>query len=85
MSAGIFVGLTAVLLAAMVIVNPKCWKQENGNWYYKNFFGVNETGWVEIKDNRYYFDEEGVMATGEQEIDGRNYLFADGGQLISEN
>lgn len=85
MSAGIFVGLTAVLLAAMVIVNPKCWKQENGSWYYKNFFGVNETGWVDIKDNRYYFDEEGVMATGEQEIDGRNYLFADGGQLISEN
>ncbi len=84
-SVGIFVGLTVVLLVAIVAVNPKGWEQENGNWYYKNFFGVNETGWIEVNENKYYFDEEGIMVTGAQEIDGKNYMFNDGGQLISEN
>ncbi len=84
-SVGIFVGLTVVLLVAIVAANPKGWEQENGNWYYKNFFGVNETGWIEVNENKYYFDEEGIMVTGAQEIDGKNYMFNDGGQLISEN
>ncbi len=84
-SVGIFVGLTVVLLVAIVAANPKGWEQENGNWYYKNFFGVNETGWIEVNENKYYFDGEGIMVTGAQEIDGKNYMFNDGGQLISEN
>ncbi len=84
-SVGIFVGVTVVLLVAIVVANPKGWEQENGNWYYKNFFGVNETGWIEVNENKYYFDEEGIMVTGAQEIDGKNYMFNDGGQLISEN
>lgn len=84
-SIGVFVGLTAILSAAIVIANPKGWKQENGSWYYKNFFGVNETGWIEVNESRYYLDEEGVMVTGAQEIDGKNYVFNDSGKLISEN
>ncbi len=82
---GAFMGLTVVLLAVIIIANPKGWKQENGNWYYKNFFGVNEIGWIEVNESKYYLDEDGVMVTGEREIDGKNYLFNDSGRLISEN
>ncbi len=82
---GIYVGLTVVLSVVMIITNPKGWKYENGEWYYKNFFGMNETGWIEINGSSYYCDTDGVMATGIQEIDGESYQFDDNGKLISEN
>ncbi len=48
----------------------------NGDFYYKNSTGINQTEWQSIGTNKYYFDPITAKAKkGLSQIDGTNYYF----------
>lgn len=63
------------------------WKQENGNWVYRENDGSLKTGWFNdgISLAWYYFDENGIMVTNSWvDYDGKKYYLSSGGIMMRD-
>lgn len=61
------------------------WKQENGNWVYRENDGSLKTGWYNDSINSlwYYFDENGIMVTNSWvDYNGKKYYMSSGGTMM---
>lgn len=79
------------LLNLIVELNPEeiqentGWRQENGNWVYRENDGSLKTGWYNdsINSSWYYFDENGIMVTNSWvDSDGKKYYLSGAGTMM---
>ena len=64
-------------------VDRSGWHMENGNMYYRNFYGQGVSGWQEIQGKQYYFTEDSAVTFGWLELDGSRYYFDNEGILTT--
>lgn len=73
-----FKSLTAWVLAASILA-PNIslageWHSQGNNWYYQDS-GVNQTGWINDAEHWYYLKQDGVMSTGWQQDEKHDWYY----------